>query len=263
MRLPARLIALLCGAFLFLCQVAQGGQVIPFEYRGGLIWVKVKAEGHREPLNFLLDSGAGASVLSLEAAEKLKIKLGAASRVQRVGTGAVAYHVHDFHAQMGGIALGENPLALDLRETSALCSRPIDGLIGQDFFRSRIVQIDFKAGQIRVLEKADAGQNCTVVPLKRHRDIMCVAASVNGGAEKWVRLDTGCDDALHWVSGPKNGSEVRSTLQLGGERLAQVPTTLHSRELFPDEAGLLGNAVLSNYTVTIDAVKGRMLLAKG
>ncbi len=229
-----------------------------------MIWVKVKAEGRREPLNFLLDSGAGASVLSLDAAEKLKVKLGSASRVQRVGTGAVAYHVREFRAQMGGIALGENPLALDLRETSALCSRSIDGLIGQDFFRDRIVQIDFKAGQIRLLERADAGKSCAVVPLKRHRDIMCVAATVNGGTRQWVRLDTGCDDGLHWVSGAKNGSgEVKATLQLGEERLAQVRTTMHARELFPDEAGLLGNGVLSNYTVTIDAVKGRMLLAKG
>lgn len=263
MRLYLHLFALLCSACLFLSQTARAGQVIPFEYRDGLIWVKVKAEGRREPLNFLLDSGAGASVLSLDAAEKLKVKLGSASRVQRVGAGAVAYHVRDFRAQMGGITLGENPLALDLRETSALCSRAIDGLIGQDFFRNRILQIDFKAGQIRLLEKADAEKSCAVVPLKRHRDIMCVAAAVNGCAQQWVRLDTGCDDGLHWVSGAKNGGEVKATLQLGEERMAQVRTTIHPRELFPDEAGLLGNAVLSNYIVTIDAVKGRMLLAKG
>jgi hypothetical protein len=262
-RIPLSLSAMVFGLCLLLCQWAQGGRVIPFEYRDGLIWVKVRAEGQREDLHFLLDSGAGASVLSLDAAGKLKVKLGSASRVQRVGAAAVAYRVRDFHAQVGSISLGSNPWALDLRETSALCSRPIDGLIGQDFFRDRIVQIDFKAGQIRLLEKAEFGKHCAVVPLKRHRDSMCVAASVNGGKEKWVRLDTGCDDGLHWVSGANNGGEVEATLQLGAERLAQVPTTMHARELFPDEAGLLGNAVLSNYIVTIDAVAGRMLLAKG
>jgi len=37
---------------------------------------------------------------------------------------------------------------------------------------------------------------------------------------------------------------------------------MHATEIFPDEAGLLGNGVLSNYTITIDAVQNRLLLAR-
>jgi len=236
---------------------------IPFEYKDGLIWVKVRAAGREEPLNFLLDSGAGVSVLSLDAARKLPVRLGAAARVQRVESGALAREVSGFKAKLAGIPIGENPLALDLRATSALCSRPIDGLIGQDFFRGRVVQIDFKARRIRLLEKSDASQCCAVLSLKLHRDIMCVPASVNGSTQKWLRLDTGCDEGLHWVSNASAGKDpVMTSLQLGDEKLSSVRTTLHRSEMFPDEAGLLGNAVLSNYVITIDAVQKKLLLAR-
>ncbi len=32
--------------------------------------------------------------------------------------------------------------------------------------------------------------------------------------------------------------------------------------MFPDESGLLGNGILSNYIVTIDAVQKKLLLEK-
>lgn len=236
--------------------------MIPFEYRDGLIWVKVKVAGAETPLNFLLDSGAGASVLSLDAARRLGVKMAGATRVQRVNAGAVAYRVQQFRGSMGGIALAESPLALDLRSTSALCSRPIDGLVGQDFFRNRIVQIDFKASRIRLLDRPENARG-SVVPLKLHRDVMCIAASVNGSAQRWVRLDTGCDDGLHWVGTTPAGRQLKTSVRLGEERVGQVDTKMHAQELFPDEAGLLGNAVLSNYVVTIDAVQKRLLLARG
>jgi hypothetical protein len=254
---------MLCVLVIALTVHAQAAPGIPFEYKDGLIWVKVHAKGHEEPLNFLLDSGAGVSVLSLDTARKLSVKLGGTSRVQRVEAGAVAWEVTGFEARLAGVSLSESPLALDLRATSALCSRPIDGLIGQDFFRGRIVQIDFKARRIRLLEKSDASQCCAVLSLKLHRDIMCVPASVNGSTQKWLRLDTGCDEGLHWVSGLAAGkNSVMTSLQLGDEKLSGVRTTLHRSEMFPDEAGLLGNGILSNYIVTIDGVQKKLLLER-
>ncbi len=156
---------MLCVLVIALTVHAQAAPGIPFEYKDGLIWVKVHATGREEPLNFLLDSGAGVSVLSLDAARKLPVKLGASSRVQRVESGAVAREVTGFKATAGWHSPRREPVCLDLRATSALCSRPIDGLIGQDFFRGRIVQIDFKARRIRLLEKSDASQ--CVVPCCR------------------------------------------------------------------------------------------------
>jgi len=47
---------------------------------------------------------------------------------------------------------------------------------------------------------------------------------------------------------------------IGTTRIPDVPATFHVREIFPGEAGLLGNATLSRFQITIDAVHNRLLL---
>ena len=253
--------SVICIGLFILGGESQAARVIPLEYRDGLIWVKVRTSTSAAPLNFLLDSGAGASVLNLPTAHRLGVRLGLPEKVRRVGASASAWRAMDFHADVAGIPVAQNPLALDLSETSAACSRSIDGLLGADFFSGRIVEIDFKAGCIRLLDKADAGACCAVMPLKLEHSAMCVRVSVNGSALKWARLDTGCDDGLHWVDGT-GGGYVRTSLQLGGERISNVRTALHRSAIFPSESGLLGNGVLSGYRVIIDGVTGRLLLAR-
>ncbi len=49
---------------------------IPFQFQDGLIWLKVGVAGKSEPLNFLLDSGAGVSAMDLQTACCLRLKLG-------------------------------------------------------------------------------------------------------------------------------------------------------------------------------------------
>jgi hypothetical protein len=260
-RLHSFLKAVLGGLLFVLCAHCHAGQVIPFEYRDGLIWVKVNIAASEEPLNFVLDSGAGSSVVSLETVRKLGIKRGASAKVRRVGANASAFRVSGFLADVAGVPISQTPLAIDLADTSQECSRAIDGLLGHDFFLGRIVQIDFKSRCIRLLDKAADRNCCAILSLRLTNAAMCVPVSVNGSKLKWTRLDTGCDDGLHWVAGTGN-QYVRTSLQLGSERITNVKTALHNSEIFPGEAGLLGNGVLSDYRVTIDAVTHRLLLEK-
>ncbi len=56
---------------------------------------------------------------------------------------------------------------------------------------------------------------------------------------------------------------VRRSVALGGQSMPEVKTALHGREIFPGEAGLLGNGVLSRFaTMTIDLPKMRVVLTK-
>jgi len=261
MLLRRRLAALLCFPLITFCFCCQAAEVIPFEYRDGLIWVKVRTPMSAAPLNFVLDSGAGASVLNLQTARRLGVKLGNAEAVRRVGENNKAWRVPLFESSVAGIPVCLNPLALDLSETSEECSRTIDGLLGEDFFRGRIVEIDFKAHRIRLLDKANTTNCCANMPLKLEHAAMCVPLSVDGSAPRWTRLDTGSDDGLHWVTGTANGHRW-ATLQLGTETIPNVKTALHRSPLFPSEAGLLGNGVLSNYRVTIDGINRRLILAR-
>ena len=265
-------LALLCANGLF------AATPIPFQFRDGMIWLKVAVAGKSEPLNFLLDSGAGASVLDLAAAKRLGLKLGASQNVQGIHSRSVAFRVEGFAAHAASIAIPSSLLAVDLSEPSASCHRRIDGLLGADFFRDRIVQIDFAAQTIRLLLRDEVNAaGCEILPLTTRNDALCARVSVDGNAPEWLRLDTGCNTALEWVVtgdkakklglttlGLNAGSvpEFHTDVQLGAQRIAAVKTGIHTGQMFAGESGLIGNGLLSQFQVTVDAAKSRVLLSR-
>ena len=248
---------------------------IPFHYRAGLIWLNIDVAGKSGPLKFLLDSGAGVSAIDLQTAHSLGLKLGNQQTVQGVNGQCLAYRVQNFVAVSGGIVLPKSVLAIDLRALSDCCDQPVDGILGVDFFRGRIVQIDFTDGKIRILEKCDPKvANCWVLPIKMCNDAFCVPVRVAGNPAQWMRLDTGCDAALEWVvSGTErartgqtsiafSGASVRyvsTSVQLGKQYFSAVTTGVHREQIFPGEAGLLGNGLLSKFRLTIDKPRDRVI----
>lgn len=251
---------------------------VPFTFRSGMIWLKVVVGGQTTPLHFLLDSGAGKTVVHLGTAQRLGLKLGTRETVQGVHGRTTAYRCDRFTATVGSAPVPREILALDLGAISAGGGTRIDGLLGGDFFRNRIVQIDFAAQKIRLLSREEvavgAGQ---VLPLARRGDALCVRVGVDGGAPQWMRLDTGCSGALEWVApGAKSrrtpGTSVAATVAsreyirtevvLGSERLPAVKTGVHPRPIFAGEAGLVGNGLLSQFRVTVDSAGSRLLLQR-
>jgi hypothetical protein len=106
---------------------------------------------------------------------------------------------------------------------------------------------------------------------------MRVPVGVNGRKAQWVRLDTGCASALQWVASDVNSEEcmrrpaigltelcvpqTETTVEVGGHRFQKVPTGIQTKAIFPGEAGLLGNGLLSRFSsVTIDAKSGHVVL---
>jgi predicted aspartyl protease len=243
----------------------------PFAFSDGLVWVKVEIEGTARPLNFVLDSGAGSTVISLDAASRLGLKLGRAETVAGVDGPCVARRVDRFPAKVCGQPLTASVLAIDLGRASRGCHQPIDGLVGADFFRGRVVQIDFPAHELRLLDRFEPGAGA--VPVRVQRDSLCVPVCVGGDRARWVRLDTGCSDALRWVESGQSrsrgatmgialaktgGKFVPMDISIGSRKLAAVPTIIHQREIFPGEAGLLGCGVLSKFRVTVDGKRHRV-----
>src|SRR5947208_2813477 len=82
-------------------QLAQQGRAaseIPFEKCAGMIWLKVTCAGHAEPLTFLLDSGAGATVFDLAAARRTGLELGARETVRGVDGDCPAFRLRSISA---------------------------------------------------------------------------------------------------------------------------------------------------------------------
>jgi hypothetical protein len=254
---------------------SEAQREIHSQYHGGLIWLKVDVTGKSEPLNFLLDSGAGISAIDLQTARSLGVHLGNPQIVQGVNGQGSAYRVNDLQAVCGGIAFPKSVLAIDLRALSGSCQHHVDGILGIDFLRSRIVQIDFTEGRVRILDKCDPNlANCEILPIKMCNDAFCVPVRVAGNPAQWMRLDTGCDAALEWVVGKTekpgmggrsiglSGISVRhmnTSVQLGKQCFKAVTAGVHTEPIFPGEAGLLGNGLLSKFCLTIDQPGKRVI----
>ena len=251
---------------------------IPFQYREGLLWVEVNIPQSKKPLHFLVDTGAGVSAINLKTANLIGLELGQKVMVHGVEAMLTGYRQQHMAAQAGDVQLPSEYLAVDLEQLSSSCEQHVDGLLGADFFRGRVIQIDFKAQKIRLLKLAETEKSDEVLPIQFRPCGMRVAIKVDGHAKQWVRLDTGCATPLQWVKShvrPEQCTGERmaiglakisipqatTTVAIGKYQFEHVPTGLHKLAIFPGEAGLLGNGLLSRFsTVTIDAKAGRLIL---
>ena len=249
----------------------------PFEFREGLLWVKASIPHSGDSLNLLLDTGAAVSVLNTRTAERLRLKPGGAVRVQGVESMLTGHWLAPVSLRAAGLELPAECLAIDLEQLSRSCERPVDGLIGADFFRGRAVQIDFERQVVRILPAGRATIPGESVPFQLRPCGMRVRLTINGNKRQWVRLDTGCATPLQWVTSkvpPDQCSQkvaigltavsipqTTTTVQLGTQTFQNIPTGLHEQPIFEGESGLLGNGLISRFAkVTIDAGSGRFIL---
>ena len=250
---------------------------MPFEFREGLLWVKVTVVESAQPLNFLLDTGAGASVINRGTADRLGLHLGSEVNVHGVETTLLGYWLKGISAAAGTASLPGDYVAVDLTRLSHSCERPVDGLLGADFFRGRAVQIDFQTQTLRILKPDQPAPAGEALPLQMRPCGIRVPITVNGHKRQWVRLDTGCASPLQWVTSRVRPQECKpqvaiglselsipqtqTTVEIGPHKFANVPTGLHKNPIFAGEAGLLGNGLLSRFSrVTIDAKAQRLIL---
>ena len=250
---------------------------IRFQYQDGLIWLKAEVPARTKSLNFLLDTGAGVSVIDLGRAHALGMRIGDPESVQGVSGRAVAYRVDGFQANSGGVALPKSVLAISLQAISQRCHQPIDGILGMDFFRGRIVQIDFATRRVRIVERDSLSlANCEILPIKICNDAICVPIRVAENPAQWIRLDTGCDACLDWVVSERgkrltegtsfglshfSRNDVKTTVQIGKQRFV-IAAAVHEEPIFSGEAGLLGNGLLSKFRLTIDEPGDRVIFER-
>ncbi len=250
---------------------------IPFEYHDGLLWLRVAARGSNRLLEFLIDTGAASSVVDRETAKRIGWPLREPISVRGVDAQQEANWTPAERIAFNGVEWSHKFVAVDLRKLSYACDRPVDGLLGADFFRGRVAQFDYTAQVLRLLPSGSVVNGSVVLPLRWNRGAFCVPVSVNGSNCKWVRLDTGCAKPLHWVTKELQSQTstpqvcigladvpvpfARESVQIGKERIGSVEVGLHKHEIFVGEAGLLGNGLLSRYLVTLDAKANRVVLS--
>ena len=250
-------------------------QEIPFELKDGFIWIRVLSPQSARPLNFLLDSGAATTTLNLQTASRLNIRKGNKVSVRGVDTTIEGFFPARFQAAVGEVRIPGRLLVVDLSALAQECHCDVDGLLGADFFRGRIVQLDFARRTIRLLPSAPDPRGAEVLPLTFGRGAIRVPVEVNGKIGL-VRLDTGCASSLEWVTQNNvlPGESRRAvglmsisvptssaTLRIGKSLFPNLPIGVHQSEIFSGESGLLGMGILQRFSmITVDCRSGRLLL---
>lgn len=252
---------------------------VPFEYSEGLLWVQIKVPQSVRPLNFLFDTGAEISVINADTATALGLSGGQLIYVQGVQATTTGRWPIKLSASAGNVKLPAKYLSLDLSRLAHSCSRSLDGLLGADFIRGKVVEIDFQSHLLYFRQDVSTTKLDIDLPMKVSSSCFCVPVRINNQPQEWVRLDTGCATALQWVTSdtgvgikskkPAIGlaglsiPQAQTTVSLGGKQFDQIPTGIHREAIFVGEAGLLGNGLLSRFkTVTIDTKSARLVLSQ-
>lgn len=129
---------------------------IPFESLNGLIALHARVNGG-EPMTFLLDTGAKPSIIDLDRAKALHLPLGIAVNVNGAGSGSsTGAFLKGASLSTDGIPGFEQSLtlAIPLDAIARRLGQRIDGIIGTDFMRSFVTEVDYDQHVLRFHDAA-------------------------------------------------------------------------------------------------------------
>lgn len=278
--------------------VGSSARDIPFETNANKIYLPVSINGGG-PFWFILDNGAAFDVIDRRRAETLNLPLSEIGEVSGAGEQRVSMAVvSDVKMSLAGVEFGAPrvnviPVSDSIERFEG---RAVDGLLGCDFFRRFVVEIDYATGRISLHDPrayAYAGRG-EAIPLEINEGHAYVSATLTapGGERLNARflVDTGFRLGLVLaapfveerglrrtfprakpampvvgVGGESPGDVARAAgLQLGRYQLAS-PVVMLSRArsgvLSGDGfGGIIGADVLRRFKVVFDYSRQRMFV---
>jgi predicted aspartyl protease len=265
------------------------GAKVRFRLAGGaqpliLLPVVVNGEG---PFDFILDTGAGTSLLSSQLGQKLGIKIIGSKEGQSAG-GAVSVSL----AKVDSLAVGSAKLddvdvgLVDLSHIGQTVGAQIDGDLGYNFLKHFLITLDYRAHEIRFddpkrFEQAGSSGAVTEEAMRLAspaKPLLLVEVYANGRGPFQFAIDTGTSTTaitpelakqLGVVSSPigaatTGGAQVNVTagvlqsFQVGGARIDDSTVVVAdffamlSNALGEKLDGIVGYNFLRNYKVALD-----------
>jgi hypothetical protein len=129
---------------------------IPFEMVTRHIVVKVTVEKSR-PLSFVFDTGAGRGIIDIDRAKELGLTLHGRVGVGGAGSQTLAgAMVRDARWSLVGFESFSQPISLtfSLANIAARFGHDFDGIIGSEFIRQFVVEVDYEARILKLHDKS-------------------------------------------------------------------------------------------------------------
>lgn len=269
--------------------ISQRSAQVGFRLPGGaqpliLLPVHLNGEG---PLEFILDTGAGTSLLSPALGQKLGVKIVGSKEGQSAG-GAVSVSL----ARVSSMAVGDASLddvdvgLVDLSHIGKTVGARIDGDLGYNFLKHFRLTLDYRKQQIRLddpkrFESAGRSSAITEVPMRLAnpaKPLILVDVYANGRGPFQFAIDTGTSTtaitpdlakqlglATSSIGPVTTGGAhldatagVLSSFQLGGARTNDLAVMVAdffavlSKVIGAKLDGIVGYNFLRNYKVALD-----------
>ena len=275
---------------------------IPFELATRHVLVKVTVNQSR-PLSFVLDTGAHIAIIRTAVARELGLKLEGKVNVGGAGTGAAqtGSFVRDATWSLVGLSGFSQrlSLALPLPELPPALGRDIDGIIGGEFIKDFVLELDYQAKMIRLHDPATfsysgPGEAVPIEFVSVTHPIVTATVTPIGGTpvERRFMLDIGSGAALALhspfvaeqnllASGARTirsiggaGAGGRTVGQLGrveslsiGSFTISQPITMFSRDTAgafanPSLAGNIGAQIAMRFRSYFDYGRRRIILER-
>jgi predicted aspartyl protease len=138
---------------------------LPFELVGGRIYVAAELNG--SAASALLDTGAGATVMEIELAQRLELATGGDLNARGTGGATVKGKIlRDARLRLGEVV---EPVkyALPFGPLAGREGRPLEVVVGYPFFAAHVVDIDYAARRLRIFDAdAEVGAKGAVLPIR-------------------------------------------------------------------------------------------------
>jgi hypothetical protein len=128
---------------------------IPFELVNRHIVLKVQVDNSR-PLSFVLDTGDQFAIINLDRAKQLGLKLAGEIHMGGAGTSvSTGAYVRDSSFTIPGFPGFSQPLnlALPIGKMAPRFGQDFDGIIGSEFIKQFVLEIDYRAQVIKLYDK--------------------------------------------------------------------------------------------------------------
>jgi hypothetical protein len=250
-----------------------------FENRDGLPVMTVRMDDG-QPRKFLLDTGASPCVVDSALAAASGIESVVEDRERQGGAGAFRSRVTraPVRVRIGiEVLTCRETIVLDLSGFTDAVGTELGGILGGDFFRGRVVAIDYDRERIDIHERATydrAGTPPIPIRIERNRPYLTAQLSVPGGPQDSPRellIDTGSrdhvDDKLLAESSETLGTGSATGLGTGASiatgRFSRVRIGTHE---FRDVPGvvpnvpIVGTGILARFNLVFDYDGGWMIL---
>jgi hypothetical protein len=166
---------------------------IDFEYFGdSQIFVPASINGH--PVNLLLDSGAGITVIDKEYAAQLKLKPSGTLGVTGTAGQSTLQLTSNVHIKIANLSLAHiNAGIIDLSGVAQQEAHPMPLVLGKEVFNQLIIDIDFEQRKIAFYDPAGyaAPHEATRVALGHHGDVRTIPISLEGAPAAPFDFDLG------------------------------------------------------------------------